>query len=239
MVKRKTVLAIRKTHRYLGLFLGVQFLFWTISGTYFSWTDIDEIHGDHFLKPEIPTGAFTGLASPYLGEGEEIKSLALRQIGGRPYYFINGKTLVDARTGKPRTELTRAEALEVASRYMSDDLKVASVERITETDGHHEYRDRPLPAFVVHYQDPADLKAYVSAADGSFQTIRHRSWRWFDFLWMTHTMDYEGRDDINTPLLRAFSLLGLITVLSGFTLWFVTSPIIRKGISKWRIKGKK
>ncbi len=41
-------LTIRKAHRYLGLFLGIQFLFWTISGLYFSWTDLNEIHGDYF-----------------------------------------------------------------------------------------------------------------------------------------------------------------------------------------------
>ena len=53
MVKRKTAIKIRKAHRYLGVFLGIQFLMWTISGMYFSWTDINEIHGDHFKK-EIP-----------------------------------------------------------------------------------------------------------------------------------------------------------------------------------------
>ena len=42
MVSRKTAIRIRKTHRYLGLFLGIQFLMWTISGLYFSWTDIDD-----------------------------------------------------------------------------------------------------------------------------------------------------------------------------------------------------
>ena len=45
---------------------------------------------------------------------------------------------------------------------------------------------------------------------------------------MTHTMDYEGRDNFNTLVLRAFSLLGLITVFSGFLLWFTSSPSIRK-----------
>lgn len=44
---------IRRTHRYLGLILGIQFLFWTISGLYFSWTDIDEIHGD-FQHKNVP-----------------------------------------------------------------------------------------------------------------------------------------------------------------------------------------
>ena len=39
----------RKTHRYLGLFIGVQFLFWTIGGLYFSWNDMDDVHGETLL----------------------------------------------------------------------------------------------------------------------------------------------------------------------------------------------
>ncbi len=85
-----------------------------------------------------------------------------------------------------------------------------------------------MPAYVISYQADEAIKAYVSIKDGKFQTVRHRDWRWFDFLWMTHTMDYEGRDNFNTIVLRAFSLLGLITVLSGFLLWFTSSPSVRK-----------
>ena len=73
-----------------------------------------------------------------------------------------------------------------------------------------------------------NLKAYISIENAKFQTVRHRDWRWFDFLWMTHTMDYEGRDDFNNTVLRIFSLLGLITVFSGFSLWFVSSTTVRK-----------
>ena len=37
---------IRRSHRYLGVILGIQFLFWTLGGLYFSWTSLDEVHGD-------------------------------------------------------------------------------------------------------------------------------------------------------------------------------------------------
>ena len=80
--------------------------------------------------------------------------------------------------------------------------------------------------------DDDNLKAYVSILDAKFQSVRHRSWRWFDFLWMTHTMDYEGRDNFNTITLRAFSLLGLITVISGFTLAIVTTPKLMRVFKK-------
>ncbi len=225
MVKRKTAIAIRKAHRYLGLFLGVQFLFWTISGLYFSWTNIDDIHGDHFKKEVKPT-AFKQLNVVPIQE--DIKRLELRAIAGEPYYWVNDTRLIHARTGIVKEEISQEEALAIASQYMIEELKVKAVKKITTVDKHHEYRGRPLPAYQIAYEHPDNVTAYVSIKEGKFQRVRHRSWRWFDFLWMTHTMDYEGRDDFNTITLRVFSFLGLITVCSGFVLWFVSSPNIRK-----------
>ena len=233
MVGIKTSLKIRKVHRYLGLFLGIQFLFWTISGLYFSWTDIDDIHGDHYKNLEYHPKAFDSLLSPTsLNITDPIKSIEIRDINEQPYYFINKKGLFHARTGQKKSELTKDEALYVASNNMKQGLEVVSVDKISETGKHHEYREKLLPAYVISYKTDDNLKAYVSVVDAKFQTVRHQSWRWFDFLWMTHTMDYEGRDDFNTIVLRAFSLLGLITVMSGFLLWYVSSPSVRKFIQK-------
>jgi hypothetical protein len=116
----------------------------------------------------------------------------------------------------------------VAKNYMKQGLEVVDIDLIKEAGKHHEYRQKLLPAFVISYKSDENIKAYVSIIDGKFQTVRHQDWRWFDFLWMTHTMDYEGRDNFNTIILRAFSFLGLITVFSGFLLWFTTSKTFRK-----------
>lgn len=220
---------IRKAHRYLGLFLGIQFLFWTISGLYFSWTDIDAIHGDHFKDMEYRPKAFKNLISPsQLDVPGGIHTVALRDIGSTPYYWVNNQQLFNAIDGSPKQNITKEEALFIAENHMKSNLEIASVEQINEVGKHHEYRERLLPAYVLSYNTDEALKAYVSVKDGKFQTVRHRSWRWFDFLWMTHTMDYEGRDNFNTIVLRGFSLLGLITVLSGFLLWYTSSPSVRK-----------
>lgn len=229
MVNRHTAIKIRKTHRYLGLFLGIQFLFWTISGLYFSWTNIDEIHGDHFKNMEYQPKAFNNLISPsQLNVSQGINTIELRDINNTPYYWINKEELYNAIDGSLKSNITKEEALYIAQLSMKDGLKVVSIDQINETGKHHEYREKLLPAYVISYESDEALKAYVSITDGKFQTVRHRSWRWFDFLWMTHTMDYEGRDNFNTIVLRTFSLLGLITVLSGFLLWFTSSPTIRK-----------
>jgi len=50
---KSTHFFIRRSHRYLGLLLGLQFLLWTIGGLYFSWSKMDEIHGD-FQKKKVP-----------------------------------------------------------------------------------------------------------------------------------------------------------------------------------------
>lgn len=229
MVNRHTAKWIRKSHRYLGIFLGLQFLMWTISGIYFSWTDIDAIHGDHFKDIEYQPQVFTDLISPSeLNLEKGINSIEIRDINNVPYYWVNNNQLFNALDGKLKSSISKEEALYIAGNRIKKELQVNDVAFIEQVDKHHEYREKLLPAYVISYEGRENLKAYVSAVDGKFQTVRHRDWRIFDFLWMTHTMDYEGRDDFNTTVLRAFSLLGLITVLSGFLLWYISSPSILK-----------
>lgn len=229
MLNRHTALKIRKTHRYLGLFIGIQFLFWTISGMYFSWTNIDDIHGDQFKNMDYQPKSFNNLISPIqLNITSGIRSLEIRNINDIPYYWVNDSQLYNAVNGSLKNQITKEEALSIVKNNIRKGFEVDTIKLINEVGKHHEYREKLLPAFVVSYKTDEALKAYVSIKDGQFQTVRHRSWRWFDFLWMTHTMDYEGRDNFNTLLLRFFSLLGLITVLSGFLLWYTSSPSIKK-----------
>ena len=150
------------------------------------------------------------------------------RIGSNPYYWVNESILYDAINGTPKSLISEEEALEVAHQNLIEGLQFKKIELLEETGSHHEYRGRPLPAYAIHFEHPDVLIAYIDAKSGQFQRIRHQSWRWFDFLWMSHTMDYQGRDDFNNLLLRIFSLFGLFTVLSGFLLWATSSPTLRK-----------
>jgi uncharacterized iron-regulated membrane protein len=68
-------LRIRKTHRYLGLFIGVQFLLWTVGGLYFSWSNLNDIHGDHLKRAATGFPVSQSLVSP------SVPMNALRQMG--------------------------------------------------------------------------------------------------------------------------------------------------------------
>jgi uncharacterized iron-regulated membrane protein len=155
MVGIKTALKIRKTHRYLGIFIGIQFLMWTISGMYFSWTDIDEIHGDQFKKEQPKRTSFKNLlGTNQLKREQPIQTLELLEIADKPYYWINDTTLFNASTGDKKNGITKDEAKQVATRYMLSDLKISSIELIDDVGDQHEYRGRPLPAYEISYETP-------------------------------------------------------------------------------------
>ena len=230
-MKKNKKYYIRRIHRVLGVFIGIQFLFWTLSGLYFSWTDIDSVHGDHFLKEMKPMGSTHLISISDIMGDVPVESVSLRHIDLEPYYWINNEFLFNARTGKKKDQISKDEAISIVRSIVKDKHVISGAELIVETGNHHEYRGRPLPAWVISFEEPEHLLAYVSTTDGSFQRVRHREWRWFDFLWMFHTMDYEGRDDFNNLLLRTFSMFGLLTVVSGFVLYFSSSKRYRNLLS--------
>ncbi|TPN85223.1 PepSY domain-containing protein [Aquimarina algicola] len=241
MQKRRLVRLTRKWHRYLGVILGIQFLLWTIGGLYFSWTNIDEIRGDH-LKKQPPTLSQTiDYISPkaflhkHLKKDDSLLTLEVTKILEQPIYRLhflsNNKKrtlLIDASNGNIKRPLQKDEAIKVATNKLNVDAKILKVEYLTSTGNHHEYRGRPLPAYAISFDQPANTTVYVSADYGNVQTFRNNQWRIFDFLWMLHTMDYKERDDFNNTLLRAFSLFGIFTILSGFMLYLLTSKTLNR-----------
>ncbi|MFD3002314.1 PepSY domain-containing protein [Pontibacter toksunensis] len=239
-MNRRTHLRIRRAHRYLGLFTGIQFIFWTLGGLYFSWSDIDEIHGDFQRKALVNFSSQMALASPalvleQLPQADSVKSVRLVEILGEPVYqvvyFANHEgevmpqtQLAVARTGALRGSLTEQEAVQMARNSFSEKVEVQQVEYLTEgqVGKHHEYRESPLPAYAVTMQHPTNTTVYVANERGEVLKFRNNKWRIFDFLWMMHTMDYQGRDNFGNLLLRLFSIVGMVTILSGFALYFVS-----------------
>ena len=122
--------------------------------------------------------------------------------------------------------------MEVAGRQFNGRPDVESIRYLEDVPPDHEYRENALPAWAVTFGHPSKTVVYVAAELGTVEKFRNEKWRIFDWLWMLHVMDYETRDHIGNWLLRAFSILGLLTICSGFTLFIVTSPAVQKRIKK-------
>lgn len=231
----------RKVHRYLGLVIGIQLFLWTVSGMVFSWSSIQAVRGENMIRAQAPVD----LSAFELGDiNQMVASVGRPENGSLQPVFVNlgallGRPvcevtlrdnaseqflLLDAVSGARLSPIEPELAGRIAQADFSQPVGVRSVELIQEVGPHSEYRGKELPAYRVVLDHPSGTVIYVSADRGRVTTRRNNRWRVFDFFWMLHTMDYQGRDGFNHWLLRLVSAFGLATVVSGYVLWVKTSP---------------
>lgn len=218
----RPALLSRTLHKWLALIVGIQLVFWTLSGFYMVVVDLDFIHGDALVRNvRVPLGAdrpavgFSEVAQQFDG----VTAISLRALPGQaaPLYEITtrtGKVLVDATSGQQLSPLSRDVIANLSRQYYAGRGELASLTLI-ERDAPLEIQTRPLPLWRADFDDWLQTSLYVHPDSGVLVTRRHRFWRWFDFLWMFHIMDFEQRTDMNNGLLRTATIAGLVTVLSG------------------------
>jgi hypothetical protein len=235
----KTAL-LRKLHRLLGLVIGVQVVIWTVSGAIFAWNDIEDVRGDSMRvhpRPVALDGDWIAPTTIDFGsrlDPGSVEDLAVVRVGGSICYRIEdaaGSTiLADVRTGEVRAPLTADEARELARASFDAPVPVHSVTLLEagQVGKHHEYRDGPLPAWVVQLDHPSNTRVYVSQHGATVTSHRNRTWRMFDFFWMLHTMDYRRRDDFNHTLIKSVSLAAIAVAISGYFLFGRTSAALRR-----------
>lgn len=231
---------LRKTHRWMGLLIGIQLLFWILGGLYFSIIPIENIRGEHLVTRAEPNfqslpGTMITAHDAYaaaLGNepGLKVENIELIQLMDAWHYRIEGKVaeadtiqLVDAVSGTPINPIDQATAEVVLLSMLNEDYEIRSSELVTSTEPGSEYRDKALPAWRITTQYPRIATFYIAQQTGELTAVRTDAWRFFDFLWMLHIMDYDNRDDFNHGFLTLMASLALITVLSGFLLWLVTT----------------
>jgi uncharacterized iron-regulated membrane protein len=236
---------VRRSHRWLGLLIGIQLLLWTVSGLYFTLIPIQEIRGEDQVREVEPVNfADKALVSPSVaianlaaeaGPALQVHAVYLRNMLDIPIYDIryslSGEkhvAMADATSGELRSPLNEAQAREIARQDFAIDAAISSVEYIEEVASDAEYRGGPLPAWRVSFDHDSGTRIYVSAEQGRVIARRNNAWRIFDFMWMLHIMDFENRDNFNTLLLQVLAVLGVITVLSGFVLWVMTTSLFRR-----------
>ena len=209
---------VRKTHKYLSILISIQLLLWTISGIYFAFNQIELVRGEQYRLPQVFSIDLSkinlvldSVKSIQVARrfGEEI--LIVRKEEGTEYLNLEGIAL-----GK----LSGEQATNIVSRVTS--LTPLEVEEIIDPEPGSEYRGRDLPLFkvVTKDQENDEINVYVDAISGQVVAIRSEQWRLWDLMWGVHIMDWETRDEINNWLLKLFSVLALISSLTGVFIFF-------------------
>jgi len=218
---------IHKTHKWLGLIIGLQVVFWVFGGLIMSSFPIEQVHGDHLRKAATPepldikqlfplakivkSNALV-ITTSTLKTGFNGPQYQLTAIDKKTYYF-------NALTGQPIVQIDETTAVKIAQSLYTGTATVLKTDRITENST--EYRKR-IPAWRIEFDDNEASTLYIAADNGELMSVRNSMWRIFDFVWMLHIMDYQERDDFNNWLLIIAAALALIFSFSGVYLVFKT-----------------
>lgn len=217
--------AARIAHQWLALVVGAQLILWTASGVYMTAVDLDFIHGDHLVRNlasplDLDRARLT--PSQVRDRYPDLRRATLRALpDGSIAYQVEreaGIVLVDALDGGALARLPEARVAVLAKAYYAGTGALARVTLI-ERDPPSELQGRKLPLWRADFDDWMETSLYIDARTGRLVARRHVFWRWFDFLWSLHIMDYRERSDVNNTLLRVTTVASLALVASG--LWLV------------------
>jgi Na+-transporting NADH:ubiquinone oxidoreductase subunit F len=217
------LLTLRKLHKWVALFVGLQVLLWTLSGAMFAWLDHHDVQGEHLVSaPPMPQLTSTvRLAEPAdwvdVLPAAKVRNVRVVSLGGEWIYRVERKDGVELRRAGDGARVAIDEPLVrrlATERYQGEG-------RLTEVlwTPKPTLESRGFGAtWQARFDDADGTSLYFSAADGALVTTRTDAWRVFDFFWMLHTMDYAGRDDFNHPLVILAASAALWVALTGIYL---------------------
>jgi hypothetical protein len=223
----KLSLLSRSLHKWLTLFVGVQLLIWAVTGFYMVAVDLDFIHGDPLVRNlRTPIGSTAEIlpVAKIAGSYPEITLVSLHSLPvlSKPVYELTAagrKVLVDAVSGHQLSPLSSGMIRQLARSYYAGDGSLVAVE-LLEHEVPMEIRGRAAPLWRADFDDWLQTTLYLSPDTGALVARRHRLWRWYDFLWMLHIMDYGVRETPTGVVPRIATVLGAVTVVSGVWLLY-------------------
>ena len=209
---------VRNTHKYLSFFISLQLFLWTISGIYFAFNKIELVRGEQYRLTESFPVNFNEVN---FSRSDVYQIKAIKRLD-EIIFVVNaskGTEYLNA-LGTPVSKLSKSEVFEIVS--SSSTLKPIDLEEITESSKGSEFRGRNLPLYKVTSLNDKDKKInlYLNVFSGEITAVRSLQWRIWDLMWGFHIMDWQTRDKINNIFLKIFSILALVSSISGILLFF-------------------
>ena len=216
----------RSVHKWLTLFVGLQLLVWAVTGFYMVAVDLDLIHGDPLVRNlRTPLNRATSLVSvsELASRYPQITQVALHSLPvlNAPVYELTAagrRVLVDAANGQQLSPLSSGMVRQLARSYYAGRGQLRAVQLLEHLP--MEIRGRSAPLWRADFDDWLQTTLYLHPDSGALIARRHRLWRWYDFLWMLHIMDYGEREAPTGIVPRLATALGAVTVVSGVWLLY-------------------
>lgn len=209
-------------HKWLALLVGVQIVFWVVSGIFFTLFPIEQIRSENLIRPieaqTIDTGMLASFANLRGDQNAVPTKLTIeRRASGQIVVaeFADGPPILfDANTLQRLSPLGAEQASAIARAHVTLSSEPTGVDLIREELP--EYRGA-LPAWRVQFPD-GGLSVYVAQNTGAVTARRSDLWRVYDTLWALHIMDWKNHEDFNHPLIIIVTAITLLSVIAGIVL---------------------
>lgn len=232
----------RKLHNWLGLLLVLQLLLWFLSGLIMAVLPIEQVRGEH-LRTSTAVQWQQARISPaiVMTKHSDNAELSLSQqltvadnlLSAMPVYLVDDageRFRYNATNGQLLTPLTEQNINQLAQAQYQGRGTLSQSALLQQAPP--EVRHLPVPLWQLQFSDSDNTVFYLDPATGAVLRVRTDSWRWFDFFWMLHIMDYDTRSNFNNPLLITTAAASLLFTLTGILLlWQRYRPRTRYGFN--------
>jgi len=216
----KKLIWLRKSHKWLAFFAGIQILVWSISGLYMTLIDIEIIHGDHLVKiypsRAISPTKLVPINQSVIEQHPNIQSVTLSQYFDQVVYEVKLKSnqiILDATTGKLKAPLSKEIINQQADQIYAGVASINDIKLLPASPV--EIGGSKQPVWKVSYDDWLDSTLYFHPQTGQLVKKRTDLWRIFDFFWILHIMEFAGSSGFEGFLFRFFSITSLLMALFG------------------------
>jgi len=223
-MSRKLNKYLTRIHKWAGLVLSLQILFWFGSGFFMTLFPIDQVRGRHLVERQVFSLSdrdIVPIEIAMTGYNGRLTGAKLVNIAGQPAYILlgdSGPQMLNARSGDVWDGVGQDDVQNVAQASYKGEGDITSILKLT---GAPKDYAGALPVWQVKFDDKAKTRLYIDPDTAEIRSVRTRLWRVFDLAWKFHIMDVTGEDNFNSWWLRVASGAALLFALSGVgLLWF-------------------
>lgn len=213
-------------HKWLGLVIGLQVLGWVLGGLVMTAIPIERVRSEHHYDAYQPmplpaSGVMDHTAAAKAAGVEAVEATLKSTLRGAVWVLkdTSGKThVVEAASGRHMAPLTESEARLLAGSVYKGKGRPVAV---------HAYREAPQetgkegPLWRVDFNDAERTAFYLSPDTGEVVSRRSNLWRFYDFFWRIHILDFSKGEDFNNPFVIGAAVLTMPMVIAGFVLLWI------------------
>ncbi len=206
-------------HIWLGWFVGLPILMWTVTGLWMVARPIEEVRGTHLRASPAAIDPADIVFPPRIGQAIHEARLVSQPDG--PAWIVTaadgGRWRYSARFGTATPPVVEDEARRIAEAAYAGAAKLTGVTYFPAGEAPSDAR-ASAATWQVRFADGACV--YIDDATGEVIALRTDQWRLYDLMWGLHIMDPQTREDTHNPFVIGFGSLSVIGALLGCILLF-------------------